>query len=426
MTIAKETIPVMDLRKVEDGEVREAVRGFSIKNQPKFRSVIVIGVDGTARILTTERVPTADDVAYVRGSDVAAKDTYVMVSDPSDVAKTFLELTKYTCPHGHEFQLYDEMLQGMGFIRNGRGNYWLTVNGTSKTLFVAHLDTADSGLPKVVTHVHVTNDYVSTNGNTILGADDKAGLAVLFYLISQNVPGDYLLVLGEEVGCVGSSAEAEHIEKGKYDRAIQFDRAGTREIITHQLGRRTASRTFARKLAKEFRKASEGVLMLEPSDRGVYTDTKEFTGVIRECTNIAVGYTGQHTTKETQDMSYLVTLAHAAAAVKWETLPTEQDYSDPNASYMYGGGLYKWKDDEGDDDVFDDRATKYDEMKQKSMWEMWGEVDSGNMTVEDVRLWAIYNPRIMAEIVVRMIQAYSTETLEVLTDIEMSLNGGKE
>lgn len=410
-------LPVLDLADVEASEHYEAIRGFISKSGAAGnKSVIVVGLDGVSRIHNADVTPGKDLAAWLVGSAPAPDDAQVFVTDAMNVKQTFLELTAYTCPYGNEFKLYDAMLQDFGFIRNGRGNYWLTVgDGKSKTLFVAHLDTADSGKPKVVTQVQNDNGYVYTDGSTLLGADDKAGLTVLLYMIANKVAGHYLLVIGEEAGCIGSSDEAQHIEVGTYDRAVQFDRAGTTEVITHQLSRRTASREFARALCKQFKKHSKGVIRMEPSDRGVYTDTKEFTEVIKECTNVAVGYVNQHTGRESQDVFFLTTLAAACVEVEWEKLPTVQEYSS-EATFKYGG-QYKW--DDGGDSAPWEVDTLYDALKNKGIWEVWGEIDSGDMSIDDLKLWMIYHPALASRVLLEMIKNYPTESLDVLTAIEL-------
>ena len=414
MSLQKTPVPVLDLREVDLGEREEALRGFLWKNSEHFRNVIVKDEEGISNFVSTA-FADRERVVYemTRFRDIAPDDAVCTVTDPENVAKTFIELTKYTCPHGHEFRMYDEMLQGLGWARNGRGNYWKTVgDGTSRTLFVAHLDTADRGKPKVVEHRVDENNYVTTAGNTVLGADDKAGMTVLLYMAAKGVPGDYLFVIGEEQGCIGSGDEALHIPVGKYDRAIAFDRAGTSEVITHQMRSRTASRDFARGLCKELRRASKGVLQLEPSDRGVYTDTNEFTEKIPECTNVSIGYEMQHTILEQQDMSFLVTMAHAAAQVNWETLPTKN----PVRRRYRLDTIIAGEDDEEAQEIPWDQTSL--EVGNKSMWEIWAGVDDGSLTLDQIRTWVIYNPQKAAAILKYAMERDSLGLLDVLTEVE--------
>lgn len=330
----------------------------------------------------------------------APDDAEISVSDPSDVIKTFLELTKYTVPHGHEDKFYGNMLVSMGFVRHQTGNYILKLGEKSRTLFVAHLDTADT-MPMKIEQVVDADGYIFTDGSTILGADDRAGLAVLLYLISQNIPGTYLLTVGEEAGLVGAYAILPYITKGRFDRAIEFDRMDKNEIITHQMKQRCASRTFARALAKQFRKHSDGVINLVPSDRGSYTDTKLFKSLIPECTNIAIGYTGQHTTYESQDGSYLLTIAHAAAKVDWESLPVDNE-PEPIQDILHFGPIHE----------------KH-HRKNYNMWEMWAGVDGGDWKLQDVEDWVENNPHTAAEIIYEYLTSHPSESLDTLTTIDV-------
>lgn len=413
MSLQKTPVPVLDLKEVDIGERRDALRGFLWKNSEHFRHVIVRDDEGVSNFVSTafaDREKVIDSLMVHR--ELAPDDAEIHVTDPLNIKQTFLELTTYTCPHGNEYKLYDHMLQDMGWVRNGRGNYWFTVgDGTSKTLFVAHLDTADRGKPKVVEHDLDEEGFCRSKGNTVLGADDKAGMTVLLYMIAKKVPGDYLLVIGEEVGCIGSGEEALHIPIGKYDRAVAFDRAGTSDIITHQMRNRTASREFARALAKELRRTSKGVLQLQPCDRGMYTDTNEFVEKIPECTNISIGYEMQHTWFETQDLSFLATMANAACDVNWETLPTKNPVR-RRATVRTDAVA----DDDTDYDFLWDTTTL--EIGNKSMWELWADIDSGNLTMDDVRTWVIYNPAKAGAIIKFMIERDSTAALDILTEVE--------
>lgn len=397
-------LPELDLRNIEDDARQQAIQEFRSKHASTHKNVILIDNDGKQHLIPSV-LPT-----LLIGTP-APDDAMITVTDPSDIVGTFLDLTTYTVPYGNELLMYDQTLQDYGFVRNGRGNYWKTVgDGTSKTLFVAHLDTADRGRPMEVNHVFTEDNYVKTDLTTYLGADDRAGMAVMFYLMAQNVPGDYLFVIGEEVGCIGSSDEAKHIDEGRYDRAIQFDRAGTGEVITHQMGVRTASREFARALCKEFKRTSNGVIQLYPSDRGVYTDTKEFAHLIPECTNISVGYVRQHSVQETQDLSYLVTLANAAAKINWECLPTK------NIPQVFTPLAYDFDAMDYEQEAPFVSQDTYGQAK-KNMWEMWCEVDSGEWGIEEMRRWVTFNPETAAKIIIEHIKSEPKSSLETLTAI---------
>lgn len=108
-------------------------------------------------------------------------------------------------------------------ICNLRGNL-----KDSKTIFfTAHMDTVTPGKnvkPKV------RNDYIVSDGTTILGADDKAGIAVLLETIrtlkENNVShGDiqFVITVGEESGLVGAKALDTNLLHAEFGYALDSD-----------------------------------------------------------------------------------------------------------------------------------------------------------------------------------------------------------
>jgi hypothetical protein len=194
------------------------------------------------------------------------------------------------------------------------------------------LDTACKSQVNVV-HKFDKN-IISTDGKSILGADDKAGMTVLLYMIHNRVPGLYCFFIGEEVGCIGSGKASDDEWFKNYDRMVSFDRRGTKSVITFQSSKRCCSDDFAQALSNEFNKHS---LSMEPDNTGVYTDSAEFTGVIPECTNISVGYYNEHTHLENQDIDHLIKICLASVKIDWESLPVKRDQSKVEyKSYSYG------------------------------------------------------------------------------------------
>jgi hypothetical protein len=194
-----------------------------------------------------------------------------------------------------------------------------------RTLFVAHVDTVHRNegknkIKKTQTHWHAKGD--------VLGADDGAGVAILFHMIHHNVPGYYVFTQGEERGGVGARYLAEKTPDllGAFDRAIAFDRRGIDSVITHQGWGRCCSDAFGDALADALMAGSDQLMMLN-DDTGVYTDTAEFTDIIPECTNISVGYDREHTQAESLDLNYYQHLSAAVLSVAWDALPVERDPS---------------------------------------------------------------------------------------------------
>jgi hypothetical protein len=237
----------------------------------------------------------------------------------------FLRLTSRTVPYCQEVRFVDDIMQLMfpeGIEIDKWGNYFYKI-GDSRTIFASHLDTV-SRKYEYVKHV-IEGDIVRTDGMTTLGADDKAGVTVMLYMIENKIPGLYYFFIGEEVGCIGSgyAANSGNFEK-KYDRIISFDRRNTGSVITHQSSGRCCSDEFADALCLEFNTLG---MSYEKDRTGVYTDSAEFMSIIPECTNISVGYYKEHTKEEHQDIEHLTNLAIACINVDWENLPVSRDPS---------------------------------------------------------------------------------------------------
>lgn len=243
-----------------------------------------------------------------------------------NIIQTFLDLTKKTYPHGTEHLL--EPFLPKDIQKDKFGNYFHVVgDGSSRVIFASHLDTVSSTYDDVIHTFNKNGSVVGTDGNTTLGADDKAGVTIMLYMIENNIPGLYYFFVGEEVGCIGSgkvSREKHIFNKENYDKVISFDRRGNTSIITHQSAMRCCSEEFAEELCDQLN--SQG-LGMETDDGGVCTDSLEFIDDIPECTNVSVGYLDEHTGNETQDLDFLEKICKASIKVDWEGLPVKRDPS---------------------------------------------------------------------------------------------------
>jgi hypothetical protein len=185
-----------------------------------------------------------------------------------------------------------------------------------------------------------------------LGADDGAGVWLMVKMIERRVPGTYLFHRSEEVGGKGS---AEMVRKhtdwlAKFECAVAFDRHDTFEVIHTQGGSRCASAKFTDALCDRLNKQG---MQYEPSQRGVFTDTKNYRGIIPECVNVAVGYQSQHGRNETLDYGHLNALLDAVCAIDWDSLPIDRDPKIVEAG-SYGYGRHNWTTRGGRDSLFDD------------------------------------------------------------------------
>lgn len=241
-----------------------------------------------------------------------------------NIKEKFLELTKNTYPIGTEKNVYKFLSED--FIKDQFDNLYYII-GESNTLFCAHLDTVGPAASVPVTHV-IEDNMIKTDGKTILGADDKAGVVIMLEMIERKVPGFYLFTVGEEKGCVGSSKISKRIQDNqehKYDaikKIVAFDRRGYDCVITHQLQQRCCSDQFADALISELSKFG---FTYKKDPTGMYCDSAEFGDIISECTNISVGYFDQHSVNEKQDIDFLTKLADACCKIDWQSLPAVRD-----------------------------------------------------------------------------------------------------
>lgn len=114
---------------------------------------------------------------------------------------------------------------------HGAGNLICTLEGTKDGVdpiyFTSHMDTV---VPAKGVKPSIKDGYVVTDGTTILGSDDKAGLAVMLETIrvikEQNIPHgmiQFVITVGEESGLLGSKALDPSLLKAKFGYALDSD-----------------------------------------------------------------------------------------------------------------------------------------------------------------------------------------------------------
>ena len=244
--------------------------------------------------------------------------------DPKNPRSTFLSLVTKTYPHGHE----DEVLKFLPNLSKDKvGNYYKIIGANPTVMFTSHLDTADRVQKETTLFSMLKDDeeYVITDGNSILGADDKAGVTVMLYMMAHNIPGLYYFFIGEERGGIGSHALSKIYGEVDYLKPIQkcvsFDRRNYHSVITQQMATQCCSDEFGTALCDEYNKNGLS-LSLDPT--GVYTDSASFIDDIPECTNVSVGYFNEHTGSEYQNITYLTLLCEASLKVDWSSLPVKR------------------------------------------------------------------------------------------------------
>lgn len=138
---------------------------------------------------------------------------------------TFIELVKIDSESGNERAIADylkNLYTSLGFEVTeddtqtktgfGAGNLIMKLKGTTKQdtiLLSCHMDTVTPG---VGINPIITDDVIHTDGSTILGADDKAGIAAMIEALriiqEEDIPhGDIEVVIsvGEESHLIGAS-----------------------------------------------------------------------------------------------------------------------------------------------------------------------------------------------------------------------------
>ena len=163
----------------------------------------------------------------------------------SRLVEEFIELVKIDSETKHEqviAPILTSKLEQLGFsvmqddsaarTGHGAGNLIATLKGSKADVdaiyFTVHMDTVAPG--KGIQPIIKEDGYIYSDGTTILGADDKAGIAALFEAIrrlnEQNIEhGDIQVIItaGEESGLVGAKEMDPTLLTAKYGYAIDSD-----------------------------------------------------------------------------------------------------------------------------------------------------------------------------------------------------------
>ena len=167
------------------------------------------------------------------------------------IVDEFLELVKTDSETGEEREIWDllkKKLSALGFdvleddaaakTGHGAGNIIATLPGelSGPTIyFTCHMDTVKPG--KGV-KPSIEGEYIVSDGTTVLGADDKAGISALLEGVRilkekgvPHVPIQFVITVGEESGLVGAKALDPELLKAEYGFALDSN-GPVGEIIT--------------------------------------------------------------------------------------------------------------------------------------------------------------------------------------------------
>ena len=260
----------------------------------------------------------------------------------TDSAAVLLNMLRTRRPGGSKTEraFIKQYLLPLGLLPDKMGNYILRI-GDKPILWSCHTDTVHRmGGTQELTHLgNMVVGITKESGSNCLGADDTAGIWLMREMILAKVQGLYVFHRNEERGCVGSKWIAKNTPK-LFDGikfAVALDRKGQDEVITHQHGR-CCSDEFAESMAAQLG------MGYAPSNRGVYTDTAEYTGLIGECTNLSVGYLHQHTKDEVLDCAFLLRLRDKLCNIDVDKLVSKRKPGEVEpykyTSHHYDGDYY--------------------------------------------------------------------------------------
>ena len=264
--------------------------------------------------------------------------------------KTLHDILTYRRAHDSEGEraFIEQYLAHMETLTNDKGEVLAYVvrnqepSDHHNILWSAHIDTMHKATPDIRQEIYIDgfNTAFVDDKADCLGADNGAGVWLLFEMIDAGVSGTYIFHRGEERGCWGSKQLADqHSDWLKtFTHAIAFDRRGTTSIITHQRGGRACSDTLGQRLIDALG------MNYQLDDTGIYTDVAEYAHLIPECVNISIGYANEHGNKETLDLDHAQRLRDRMLAIDWHNLPLPADRTPAELmpSYNYGsfyGGL---------------------------------------------------------------------------------------
>ncbi|WP_322795933.1 M20/M25/M40 family metallo-hydrolase [Tepidiforma sp.] len=132
------------------------------------------------------------------------------------IVQTFLDLVAIDSPSGEEDRIAAELehrLRALGLqaAQDAAGNVLARLEGTGEpVLLSAHMDTVEPG--RGIRPTWDGPDIIRSDGTTILGADNKAGCAVILEVIQSLLeaggphrPVEVAISRGEEVGLIGAA-----------------------------------------------------------------------------------------------------------------------------------------------------------------------------------------------------------------------------
>jgi tripeptide aminopeptidase len=162
---------------------------------------------------------------------------------------------------------------------HGAGNLICTLEATDNStsipviLFTSHMDTVAPG--KAIKPQIGDDGYIRSDGTTILGSDDKAGIAAMFEAIrilkEQQIPHgqiQFIITAGEEAGLRGSRAMNPKWVTAEYGFALDSN-GNIGDIATAAPGRAEIAITFQGKAAHAGVNPEDGISAIQVASKAV-------------------------------------------------------------------------------------------------------------------------------------------------------------
>jgi hypothetical protein len=152
---------------------------------------------------------------------------------------------------------------------------------------VSHTDTVSSKKPK---HISTING-VMTNPEGVLGADDRAGVYLIYEMMKKGVHAIFILTDLEECGGIGATSCSyddyfQDLAMTNISCLIELDRENKNHCASYGFDNQELFQIMHEKGGYHY-------------DYGSYTDVATLSGQCEiACVNLSVGYYNQHTKKE--------------------------------------------------------------------------------------------------------------------------------
>jgi len=159
------------------------------------------------------------------------------------MTKNFIEMARILSPSGNEKKLGDYLIKKLRkfsdeILRDENGNIIVKINGNKNTnpfLLSAHLDTVKTSKKPII---KIEKDKIKTENKAILGADCKAGIAIIIELVKTlfenkipHPPLELVFTVGEEVGLLGSSKLNKQMLNSKFGLVLDNEKSVENVVI---------------------------------------------------------------------------------------------------------------------------------------------------------------------------------------------------